>query len=192
MCPLGHGGPLATSSMMEQTSLAPRDLHLLFSRPWARPQGDMGVGRGAPHTLLRSLAVTPSSSRQGSLCTNASIWYFALMNSDLMGLHGTHMRPCEQSSGKLPSRPRPPPLQPHLLDFVLGVGFAPATLHLCRVQQGVLPDGVGPVAGKRVHHLWRRDAKQESAHSVLGIGGDIPRVPAAAGNTTNGPTVCLV
>lgn len=91
--------------MTEQTSLAPRGLHLLFSWPWARPQGDMGVGRGAPHTLLRSLAVTPSSSRQGSLCTNASIWYFALMNSDLMGLHGTHRRPCEQSSGKLPSRP---------------------------------------------------------------------------------------
>lgn len=38
--------------------------------------------------MLRSLAVTPSSSRQGSLCTNASIWYLALMNSDLMGLHG--------------------------------------------------------------------------------------------------------
>lgn len=52
-----------------------------------RTQGVMGVERGAPHTLLRSLAVTPSSSRQGSLCTNASIWYFALMNSDLMGLH---------------------------------------------------------------------------------------------------------
>jgi hypothetical protein len=42
--------------------------------------------------LLRSLAVTPSSSRQGSLCTNASIWYLALMNSDLMGLHGAHRR----------------------------------------------------------------------------------------------------
>lgn len=38
-------------------------------------------------TLLRSLVVTPSSSRQGSLCTNASIWYLALMNSDLVGLH---------------------------------------------------------------------------------------------------------
>lgn len=47
---------------------------------------------GAPQTLLRSLAVTPSSSRQGSLCTNASIWYLALMNSDLMGLHGAHKR----------------------------------------------------------------------------------------------------
>ena len=46
------------------------------------------VHRGAPLTLLRSLAVTPSSSRQGSLCTNASIWYLALMNSDLMGLDG--------------------------------------------------------------------------------------------------------
>lgn len=38
----------------------------------------------------------------------------------------------------------------------MGVGFAPATLHLRRVQQGVLPDGVGPVAGKRVHHLEQR------------------------------------
>lgn len=72
-----------------------------------------------------------------------------------------------RSLGKQPSRPCPghmacpPPLQPHSLDFVLRVGFATATLHLCRVQQGVLPDGVGPVAGKRVHHLWGRDAKQE-------------------------------
>lgn len=90
------------------------------------------------------------------------------------------------------TRPCPPPLQPHSLDFVLGVGFTPATLHLCRVQQGVLPDGVGPVAGKRVHHLWGRDAKQKSAHSVLGTRGDIPRVPAAAGDTTKGPTVCLL
>lgn len=37
-------------------------------------------------TLLRSLVVTPSSSRQGNLCTKASIWYLALMNSDLVGL----------------------------------------------------------------------------------------------------------
>lgn len=36
--------------------------------------------------------MTPSSSRQGSLCTNASIWYLALMNSDLMGLRGVHRR----------------------------------------------------------------------------------------------------
>lgn len=86
----------------------------------------------------------------------------------------------------------PPPLQPHSLDFVLGVGFAPATLHLCRVQQGMLPDRVGPVAGKRVHHLWGRDAKQESAHCVLGTGGDTLKVLAAAGNTTKGPTMCPV
>ncbi|KAG7281448.1 hypothetical protein CRUP_029897 [Coryphaenoides rupestris] len=38
-----------------------------------------------PLTLLRSLVVTPSSSRQGSLWTKASIWYLALMNSDLQG-----------------------------------------------------------------------------------------------------------
>lgn len=37
-------------------------------------------------TLLRSFVVTPSSSRQGNLCTKASIWYLALMNSDLVGL----------------------------------------------------------------------------------------------------------
>lgn len=37
-------------------------------------------------TLLRSLAVTLSSSRQGNRCTNASIWYLALMNSALLGL----------------------------------------------------------------------------------------------------------
>lgn len=49
-------------------------------------RGGPPVPHGAPPTLLRSLAVTPSSSRQGSLCTNASIWYLALMNSDLMGL----------------------------------------------------------------------------------------------------------
>lgn len=60
--------------------------------------------------MLRSLAVTPSSSRQGSLCTNASIWYFALMNSDLMGLHGTHRRQWEPSLGEPPYRP---PSQKH-------------------------------------------------------------------------------
>lgn len=44
-------------------------------------------GSLSPHpTLLRSLAVTPSSSRQGSLWTKASIWYLARMNSDLVGL----------------------------------------------------------------------------------------------------------
>lgn len=54
---------------------------------------------GAPPTLLRSLAVTPSSSRQGSLCTNASIWYLALMNSDLMGLGGDTGRIGESGRG---------------------------------------------------------------------------------------------
>lgn len=108
------------------------------------------------------------------------------------------MRQWEHSLGKLPFRPVPErmacplPLQPHSLDFVLRVGFAPATLHLCRVQQGVLPDGVGPIAGKRVHHLWGRDAKQESAHRMLGTEVDNPRVPAASGNPTKGPTMCLI
>lgn len=37
-------------------------------------------------TLLRSLAVTLSSSRQGIRWTYASIWYLALMNSVLLGL----------------------------------------------------------------------------------------------------------
>lgn len=119
---------------------------------------------GAPQTLLRSLAVTPSSSRQGSLCTKASIWYLALMNSDLMGLHGARRRkwgaererPVAQRPPRLlplSAQPQPPPLKPDSLDFVLGVGFAPAALHLRGVQQGMLPDGVGPVAGERVHHL---------------------------------------
>lgn len=114
--------------------------------------------------------MTPSSSRQGSLCTKASIWYLALMNSDLMGLHGAHRRKWGAEPERLvtwpPPRPMsqttqplPPPLQPDSLDFVLGVGFAPAALHLCRVQQGMLPDGVGPVAGERVHHLRGGDAK---------------------------------
>ena len=59
------------------------------------------------------------------------------------------------SQARVPTtRPQPPPLTPNSLDFVLGVGFTPAALHLRGVQQGVLPDGVGPVAGKRVHHLW--------------------------------------
>lgn len=39
------------------------------------------------------------------------------------------------------------------LDFVLGVGFPAAALHLRWVQQTVLPDGVGPVAGQRLNHL---------------------------------------
>lgn len=59
------------------------------------------------------------------------------------------------SQARVPTaRPQPPPLTPDSLDFVLGVGFAPAALHLRRVQQGMLPDGVGPIAGERVHHLW--------------------------------------
>lgn len=140
------------------------------------------VWEGAPHTLLRSLAVTPSSSRQGSLCTNASIWYFALMNSDLMGLHwSTQEAMGARSLGKRPFRPRPRhtvcplPLQPHSLDFILGVGFAPATLHLRRVQQGVLPDGVGPVAGKRVHHLWGRDAKHRVSTACWALREILPK-----------------
>lgn len=67
----------------------------------------------------------------------------------------------------------PLPLQPHSLHFVLGVGFAPATLHLCRVQQGMLPDGVGPIAGKRVHHLWGRDAKRERVSAACWPLGEI-------------------
>lgn len=39
-------------------------------------------------TLLKSLAVELSSSRQGMRWTNASIWYLALINSDLFGLLG--------------------------------------------------------------------------------------------------------
>lgn len=113
--------------------------------------------------------MTPSSSRQGSLCTNASIWYLALMNSDLMGLCGAHRRKWRAEWEKLitqpppgstsqTTQPLPPRLQPDSLDFVLRVGFAPATLHLRGVQQGMLPDGVGSIAGERVHHLQGEDA----------------------------------
>lgn len=41
-------------------------------------------------TLLKSLAVELSSSRQGMRWTNASIWYLAFINSDLFGLWGQH------------------------------------------------------------------------------------------------------
>lgn len=68
---------------------------------------------GPTQTLLRSLAVTPSSSRQGSLCTNASIWYLALMNSDLMGLRGTHRKWGAQQERLVTHLPPRPILRPH-------------------------------------------------------------------------------
>lgn len=42
------------------------------------------------------------------------------------------------------------------LDFVLRVGFPAAALHLRWVQQTVLPDGVGPIAGQRLDHLHQK------------------------------------
>lgn len=41
----------------------------------------------------------------------------------------------------------------HLLDFVLGVGFPTAALHLSRVQETVFPYGVGPITGQGLNHL---------------------------------------
>lgn len=59
-------------------------------------------------TLLRSLVVAPSSSRHGSLCTNASIWYLALMNSDLVGLDIKE----KQTKIKAPGYRKDPPPPP--------------------------------------------------------------------------------
>lgn len=169
------------------------------------PREDARPSPRAPPTLLRSLAVTPSSSRQGSLCTNASIWYLALMNSDLMGLGGHTGAAGRAGEASHPATPwfhvpghaaPATALQPNSLDFVLGVGFAPAALHLRGIQQGMLPDGVGPVAGERVHHLQGRDAKcgcplrasycggHRHALATAGMAGDrtegASRVPAAS------------
>lgn len=52
-----------------------------------------------------------------------------------------------------PPPSQPPPHSPHLLHFVLGVRLPAPALHLRRVQQRMLPDGVGPIAGQGVHHL---------------------------------------
>lgn len=131
-----------------------------------------------PHpTLLRSLAVTPSSSRQGSLWTKASIWYLARMNSDLVGLMaGLGGTAGCGVSGERSARPaQTPPAPPrgvvggHLLHFVLGVCLPAPALHLGRIQQRVLPDGVGPVARQGVNHLRRRGR----ARWVPGGGGSL-------------------
>lgn len=45
------------------------------------------------------------------------------------------------------------PCRAYLLDFVLGVRFPAATLHLSRVQETVFPYGVGPVTGQGLNHL---------------------------------------
>lgn len=44
-------------------------------------------------------------------------------------------------------------LKTHVLDFVLGVGFALAAHRGGRVQKAVFPDGIGSVAIERLDHL---------------------------------------
>lgn len=192
-------GILGTCSVAEPQGICTQLFSLALRLPLGpRPQGIMGVARGAHHTLLRSLAVTPSSSRQGSLCTNASIWYFALMNSDLMGLRGTHRRQWEQSLGELPFRLSPgarglPTTPSAPLTGLCLVGW------LC-AGHSVLVQGL---AGSAPRWSWprcwqacepsvgtRRQAREYLLHA--GHWGDTPRVPAAAGNTTKGPTTFLV
>lgn len=46
-------------------------------------------------TLLRSFAVTLSSSRHGIRWTKANIWYLAFMNSVLLGLNRHRLRESE-------------------------------------------------------------------------------------------------
>lgn len=101
--PLGSLSPTSAHRVEEVGLGAQREqaqAGLQVARPHARVQllrrRELVTGRSvptakggslSPHpTLLRSLAVTPSSSRQGSLWTKASIWYLARMNSDLVGL----------------------------------------------------------------------------------------------------------
>lgn len=137
---------------------------------------------GSPHphpTLLRSLAVTPSSSRQGSLWTKANIWYLARMNSDLVGLGGGEEQVVERGGEGHPVGADPPSPR-HLLHFILGVCLPAPALHLRRIQQRVLPDGVGPVARQGVHHL-RGKGRARWARSWEGVPVCPPPCPCGAG-----------
>lgn len=67
----------------------------------------------------------------------------------------------------------------HLLHFVLGVGLPAPALHLGRVQQRVLPDGVGPVARQGVHHLQGGTGRAQWARGgALCVCPHVPTGPA--------------
>lgn len=124
--------------------------------------------------------MTPSSSRQGSLWTKASIWYLARMNSDLVGLGVGGGAGCEVRGARRAQTPSPQ-RGGHLLHFVLGVCLPAPALHLGRVQQRVLPDGVGPVARQGVHHLRGRGRAQWVQGGSLCV--CVPHVPAGPAPT---------
>lgn len=78
-------------------------------------------------TLLRSLAVMLSSSRHGIRWTKASIWYFALMNSVLLGLRGKHIVSMFTPRDSLGFQCQWYMMCHSSLDAVLRVGFAFST-----------------------------------------------------------------
>lgn len=151
--------------------------------------------RGAPRTLLRSLAVTPSSSLQGSLWTKASIWYLALMNSDLMGLRGGHRRKWGEERERPITRPPPGPTSPAAqpshhpstpTHWTLSWGLAlrrplctcaGSSRECSQMELAPLLASVCTICGEEV--------PSENAHCVLGD------AEHWAVHGTNGPTVCL-
>lgn len=65
------------------------------------------------------------------------------MNSDLVGLQMKEVNSSMKIEMHFQEGGSP---EENLLDFVLGVGFPTAALHLGRVQQTVFPNGIGPIA----------------------------------------------
>lgn len=61
--------------------------NLILDKIWFVFKGENKCVVGFLLTLLRSLAVTLSSSRHGIRWTKANIWYLAFMNSVLLGLN---------------------------------------------------------------------------------------------------------
>lgn len=109
-------------------------------------------------TLLRSLAVELSSSRQGMRWTNASIWYLALINSDLFGLSGENetWKFRQKRKRQLMNQQKKSYTDQKVLflflnnndslQFVLRVGLAFSTHYRRRVQKRVLPYWICSVA----------------------------------------------
>lgn len=152
---------------------------------------------GRPQTLLRSLAVTPSSSRQGSLCTNASIWYLALMNSDLMGLRGAHRR--KWGAGQEASHPATS--QAHVPDHAAPATTPPARLTglclegwLCAGRSALVQGPAENAPRWSWPHCWRACAPSAGRRCQVRepTASWAPAAASVAANSTEGPTVCLI
>lgn len=163
-------------------------------------RGGPPIPHGAPPTLLRSLAVTPSSSRQGSLCTNASIWYLALMNSDLMGLGRAVGRRVGEAGHPATSRIRvpghavpatTPPAQ--LTGLCLGGWLCAGRSALAQGPAGNAPRWSWPRCWRACAPSAGKGAKSECLLHT-GYGGKHLHALATvsvAGNRTVGPAVSL-